>query len=103
MPTESRRFQRRIGARDRWFLGLLACALLLCAVGAFVLMGDGSSSSADARCVSTQRPGFMGAATYTYCGKDAVAFCRRSTADDPELASECARLRVTPRKPRHHD
>jgi hypothetical protein len=85
--------------RDRWFLGLLACVLLLSVVGAYVLMGDGSSSRADGRCVSTRRPGFMGAATYTYCGKDAVAFCRRSAAGDPRLASQCARLRVQPRKP----
>jgi hypothetical protein len=99
VPAESRRFQRRIGARDRWFLGLLACALLLCAVGAFVLIDHGSSSSADARCVKTLRPGFMGAATYKYCGKDAVAFCRRSAAGDRQLASQCARLRVQARKP----
>jgi hypothetical protein len=99
VPAESGRFQRRIGVRDRWFLGLLAVGLLLCAVGAFVLMSDGSSSSADTRCVSTRRPGFMGAATYTYCGRDAVAFCRRSAAGDPRLASQCARLRVQARKP----
>ncbi len=99
MPAESERFQRRIGARDRWFLGLLACALLLCAVGAFLLVGDGSSSRADARCVSTLRPGFMGGATYKYCGKDAVAFCRRSAGGDRQLASQCARLRVHARKP----
>jgi len=73
--------------------------LLLCAVGAFVLMSDGSNSSADARCVSTRRPGFKGAATYRYCGKDAVAFCRRSAAGDHQLASQCARLRVRARKP----
>ena len=104
VPTESRRVPAAIRCARPLVLGLLACALLLCAVGAFVLIGDGSSSSADARCVSTRRPGFMGAATYTFCGKDAVAFCRRSTADDRGLASQCARLRVHPRKPwfRHH-
>ena len=41
----------------------------------------------------------MGAATYTYCGKDAVAFCRRAPAGDQDLASQCAQLRVHARKP----
>jgi hypothetical protein len=99
VPAESKRFQRRIGARDLWFMGLLAGALALSAIGAVILRDGGSSPSADARCVSTLRPGFMGGATYRYCGKDAVAFCRRSAAGDRELAPQCARIGVHMRKP----
>jgi hypothetical protein len=94
VPAESSRLERRIGARDRWFLGLLACALLIVAVGAILLRGDDSGSRMGAGCVSTNRPGFTGAATYTYCGKDARAFCRRFTADDRDVAAQCQRLGI---------
>jgi hypothetical protein len=99
VPAESKRFQRRIGARDRWFLGLLACALLIGALGAVILRDDGSRARAGARCVKTIRPGFMGGATYTYCGKDAAAFCRRSAAGDEGLAAQCERLGLIARRP----
>jgi hypothetical protein len=99
VPAESKRFQRRVGARDLWFMGLLACALLISGVGALLLMDRGSSASADARCVKTIRPGFMGGATYTYCGKNAAAFCRRSSADDEGVARQCERLGLIARQP----
>jgi hypothetical protein len=93
VPAEARRFQQRIGTRDRWFLGLLACALLIGGVAA-VLLNDRSSPTVGAGCVSTNRPGFTGAATYTYCGKYARAFCRRSAGDDTDIAAQCQRLGI---------
>lgn len=95
MPAEAKRFQQRIGARDRWFLALLASALLIGGVAA-VLLSDRPAPTVGASCVSTNRPGFTGAATYTYCGREARTFCRRSAAGDADVAAQCRRLGIRP-------
>jgi hypothetical protein len=90
MPAEVIRLQRRLGTRDRWFLGLLALAVLI-GTAAALAVGRYSSSDAgaDAGCVSITRASWMGAATFKACGADAVAFCRRSAAGDEQIAAKC--------------
>jgi hypothetical protein len=34
----------------------------------------------------------MGGATFTYCGPDAVEFCRTSAADEPSVAAQCRHI-----------
>jgi hypothetical protein len=101
VPAESERLLRRIGARDRLFLAVLALATLVGAVVAIVLVsGRSSGPSVRAGCVSVVRSGFMGGATYTYCGKDASAFCRRrSAAGDDAVARQCELLGLIARRP----
>jgi hypothetical protein len=91
MPAEVIRLQRRLCARDRWFLALLALAVLV-GTAAALAVGRYSSSdaSADAGCVSITRASWMGAATFKTCGADAAAFCRRSAGGDEEVAAKCA-------------
>jgi hypothetical protein len=90
VPAEVIRLQRRLGARDRWFLGLLALAVLI-GTAAALAVGRYSSpgASADAGCVSIMRASWMGAATFKACGADAATFCRRSAAGDEEIAAKC--------------
>lgn len=65
MPAESARLQRRIGRRDRRFLGLVvATAALAAPVGVFVAE---QSSKARPGCVRTLERGFMGGQTVTRC------------------------------------
>ncbi len=90
MPAEVIRLQRRLGARDRWFLGLLALAVLIGTAAALAVGRNRSpDASADAGCVSITRASWMGAATFKACGADAAAFCRRSAAGDHEIAAKC--------------
>ena len=90
MPAEAIRLQRRLGARDRWFLILLAIAVLAGTAAALAVERFSSSgASADAGCVSVTRASWMGAATFKACGADAAAFCRRSADGDEEIAVKC--------------
>jgi hypothetical protein len=90
MPAEVIRLQRRLGARDRWFIGLLLVAMVVGTAAALAL-GRSSSSDASANdgCVSVTRASWMGAATFKACGADAATFCRRSAAGDKEIAQKC--------------
>jgi hypothetical protein len=91
VPAEAIRLQRRLGRRDRWFLALLAVAVLVATAAALAVGRYGSSdASADAGCVSITRASWMGAATFKACGAEAVAFCRRSAAGDAEIAEKCS-------------
>ena len=90
MPAEAIRLQRRLGARDRWFLIVLAVAVLLGTAAALAVdRASSSDANADAGCVSITRASWMGAATFKACGADAVAFCRRSAGGDEEIAAKC--------------
>jgi hypothetical protein len=90
VPAEAIRLQRRLGARDRWFLALLGLALLVGSAGAFAVGRSSSSgASADAGCVSITRASWMGAATFKACGANAVRFCRQSARGDEEVAAKC--------------
>jgi hypothetical protein len=93
VPAEAIRLQRRLGARDRWFIALVTFALLAGAVSALVVSREGGRSTAegDARCVAVVRASWMGGATFRHCGADAVTFCRRPGQDAESLA-ECRRL-----------
>jgi hypothetical protein len=90
MPAEAIRLQRRLGTRDRWFIGLLTLAVLIGIAAALAVDRFSSSdASADDGCVSITRASWMGAATYKACGADAATFCRRSAAGDKEIAKKC--------------
>lgn len=92
MPAETKRLQRRISARDRWFFAVLAGAALVGTPAAFLLGSDRSHPSTGARCVTTIRASIMGGATYKYCGAEAVKACRQFAADDKGLAARCEKL-----------
>lgn len=88
MPAESERLRRRVRTRDRWFLGLAAAAAVAAAPAGVLLSRHESAAGPGPRCVSTIRAGFMGGETHTYCGADAVAFCRaQATLRSP--AADC--------------
>jgi hypothetical protein len=90
VPAEAVRLQRRLGARDRWFLILLALAVLVGTAAALAVdRASSSGANADAGCVSITRASWMGAATFKACGADAVAFCRRSAGGAEEIAAKC--------------
>jgi hypothetical protein len=91
VPSESERLHRRVGRRDRWFVGIVALATAVGTPLAIVLVGHGSA--APAGCVRTLEPGFMGGQTGTYCGKRAAAVCRARADADASLAAQCRRLR----------
>jgi hypothetical protein len=91
VPAEATRLQRRIGARDRWFLALLAVAALIGTASALVFGQRSADPSAEARCVAIIRASWMGGATFKYCGADAATFCRRAAGSDKEIASQCER------------
>jgi hypothetical protein len=90
VPAEVIRLQRRLGTRDRWFIGLLLVAMVVGTAAALALGRSGSpDASANDGCVSITRASWMGAATYRACGSTAVTFCRRSAAGDKEIAEQC--------------
>ncbi len=98
MPAESERLRRRIGARDRLFLGLVAAALLAGIVVAVLASRHGGGAGGGADCVSYSHPNFTGGATYRYCGADAASFCRRFAGDDRRVVAQCARLSLPMRR-----
>jgi hypothetical protein len=99
MPAETKRLQRKISARDRWFFALLACAALVGTPTAVLLSKRSSHPSTDAHCVTTIRASIMGGATYRYCGTDAANACRQFATRDNGLAARCEKLGLT-RRPR---
>jgi hypothetical protein len=79
MPAEAVRLQRRLGARDRWFIAVLVAATLIGALATIVVGRVGADASeAGARCVAVSRASWMGSATIRYCGAEAEAYCRES-------------------------
>ena len=90
MPAEGERLRRRLGRRDRLFLGVAAVALV--AVIAVLLLA-GPRSGSNAGCVSYSHPGPTGGATYTFCGRRARRFCRSAARDHGAAAvAACERL-----------
>ena len=80
MPAEAIRLQRRLGARDRWFITILVAATLIATIATIAIgrVGDDSPAASGAGCVSVDRASWMGQATLSYCGADAVTFCRKT-------------------------
>jgi hypothetical protein len=87
VPAESQRLLRRVGARDRRFLAVVAGVAAIATPVAVVFSGSHPPSG----CVTTTRAGFMGGQTYRYCGAAAVVACRTRAARDPSLAASCRR------------
>lgn len=98
MPAETRRLQRRITGRDRWFLALLACAALVGTPSAVLLLQHSSRPGTGALCVTTIRASIVGGATYKYCGENAVAACRQFATHDKGLAAQCEKLGLVRRR-----
>jgi len=98
VPAESKRLQRRITRRDRWFLTLLALLALIGTPSAVLLRSHDSHPSTDAGCVTTIRASIIGGATYKYCGADAVAACRQFATEDKAFAAQCEQLALTRRR-----
>ena len=89
MPAESSRLRRPVAPRDRWLIAA-AAALALAAGPAALVVGGRGHADASVRCVSTLRAGFMGGATYTYCGARAASACRSAARQgDASLAAAC--------------
>ena len=98
MPAESERLLRRLGPRDRLFLGLVAGAMLV-GVAAALIFWNGSLSNAG--CVVYSHPNFTGGATYRYCERRAAAFCRHGAARHGEaVVAQCERLGLRVGRPR---
>jgi hypothetical protein len=103
MPAEAIRLQRRLAPRDRWFIAILVAATLIGGVLAVVAGGIGGESSAasGAGCVTVTRASWMGSATLSYCGADAVTYCRKTgigqfAAGHPESIAACRRAGLLP-------
>lgn len=93
MPAEAVRLKRRIGHRDRRFLAALVCAAVI-GTPAIVLVGrhgGAQASPRNATCIEAAHAGVLGGGTYHYCGADAVAFCRRFSAE-ASIAAKCETL-----------
>ncbi len=98
MPAEAIRLQRRLGARDRWFIALLAAAALLATVATIAIgrLGGDVGTASGSGCVTVTRASWMGSATLRYCGPGAVAYCRGTgigqfAAGHPESIAACRR------------
>lgn len=103
MPAEAIRLQRRLAPRDRWFIAILVAATLIGGVLAAVAdgIGGGSSAASGAGCVTVTRASWMGSATLSYCGADAVTYCRKTgigqfAAGHPESIAACRRAGLLP-------
>jgi hypothetical protein len=91
MPAESARLFKRLGVRDRWFVGLATAAVVV-GTPLAIVFGANTSPHVPAGCVTTIVPHLTGGATRTYCGAAAVEFCRRSQAKGAGPAAQCAKL-----------
>ncbi len=89
MPAEGERLFRRLGRRDRLFIGIVA-VLLVIGIVAALLIGKGTESNAG--CVVYSRPGFTGNETSRYCGTKARVFCRGASTLGAGVAARCERL-----------
>jgi hypothetical protein len=103
MPAEAIRLQRRLGARDRWFIALLAGAILIGTFATIVIgrVGTDSPAKVGSGCVALSRASWMGSATIRYCGADAVTYCResqpgQSAAGHAESVARCRAAGILP-------
>ncbi|MDX6540012.1 MAG: hypothetical protein QOI71_1622 [Gaiellales bacterium] len=103
MPAEAIRLRRRLGARDRLFIAILVAAALIGTIAAVVAARGGGDSAAVGRtgCISITRASWMGSATLSYCGADAVAYCSKTrigqfAAGHPESIERCRAAGILP-------
>jgi hypothetical protein len=103
VPADAIRLQRRLAARDRWFITILVAATLIATVAAIVAGGVGGDSTAASRagCVRVTRASWMGSATLSYCGVDAVGYCRKTgigqfAAGHAECLARCREAGLLP-------
>jgi hypothetical protein len=103
VPAEAIRLQRRLSARDRWFIVILVAATLGATVATVVVgrFGDASAAASRTGCVSITRASWMGSATLRYCGADAVSYCRKTgvgqfAAGHPESITRCREAGLLP-------
>jgi hypothetical protein len=90
MPAEGERLLRRLGRRDRFFIGMV---VVLAAVGVVVALLLGNGGQSDAGCVVYSRAGFTGNETFRYCGAKARPFCLQSAAaHGAAVVARCERL-----------
>ena len=90
MPAEGGRLFRRLGKRDRLFIGIAGA---LAVVGIVVVALTGRVRQSNAGCVVYSHPGFTGAETHRYCGQNARTFCRSgAAAHGPAVVEQCERL-----------
>jgi len=90
VPAESNRLSRRLRPRDRVFLAVIACAVVvLVPIG--VLVAD-HSHTPSGHCVTELRASIMGGATFKFCGAKADAECMRTGATSASLAAQCRRI-----------
>jgi hypothetical protein len=86
------RFRRRIGARDRLFLGLFVLVTVVATVTAVLVRDQLAQPAPGSRCVTVIRASFMGGATFKYCGASAARLCRTVAPADKDLATQCGSL-----------
>jgi hypothetical protein len=92
MPADASRFSRRLSARDRWFMLIVALVTAAVIIG-IVVDGLGPSQKTSAtRCVGVKSAGFMGGVLTRYCGAKATAVCRSDTGRTGDVSEQCARL-----------
>jgi hypothetical protein len=103
MPAEAIRLQRRLASRDRWFIAILVASALIGGIAAIALgrIGGGSRAAARTGCVSVTRASWMGSATLSYCGAEAVTYCRTTgigqfAAGHPASIAACRRAGLLP-------
>jgi hypothetical protein len=94
VPSEISRLTRRLGARDRLFLAVVACAGVV-AIPVGIVLADNNSSAnpgAPTHCVNELKASIMGGANYQYCGKAADEECAANAANSESLAAQCRKL-----------
>jgi hypothetical protein len=103
VPAEAIRLQRRLGTRDRLFIAILAAATVIGSIAAIAIghIGGDSPAASGTGCVTVTRASWMGSATLSYCGADAVAYCRKtgigqSAAGHPESLARCRAAGLLP-------
>jgi hypothetical protein len=103
VPAEAIRLQRRLGARDRWFIAILVAATLIATVATIMAgrVGGDSTPASRAGCVSVTRASWMGSATLSYCGAEAVSYCRKTgigqfAAGHAESVARCREAGLLP-------
>ena len=94
MPAEAHRFTHRLGARDRRFLAVFACAALLGAIAVGLLLQGHNETLTPpgGHCVVEARASIMGGANYTYCGKKADFECAHPATTSSSFAEQCRRI-----------
>jgi hypothetical protein len=91
VPAETTRLSRRLGARDRRFLTVFACAVVA-SIPIGLVLAHRDSGGTPSHCVSVQGVGFMGGGSTQYCGAAADARCKNAEAHDTALVAQCRKI-----------